>query len=71
MDTYRVETVIAKNGTLELKGLPFRAGEVVDVIVLTRSSTEPKRRAYALRGLPLEYVDPFESVAEPDWEAHE
>ncbi len=69
VDKYRVETVIAKNGTLELKDLPFRAGEVVDVIVLSRRAGRPASRSRPLRGLPVEYVDPLESVAESDWEA--
>jgi hypothetical protein len=37
MNAYKVEAVVAENGTVTLQGLPFRPGETVEVIVLERS----------------------------------
>ncbi|HLO28250.1 MAG TPA: hypothetical protein VK249_03890 [Anaerolineales bacterium] len=33
METYRVKTTVSQDGKLSIKGLPFRAGEKVEVIV--------------------------------------
>ncbi len=33
MNAYKFEAVVAENGTVILQGLPFRAGETVEVIV--------------------------------------
>ena len=33
METYRLRTTVAEDGKLSIKGLPFRAGEQVEVIV--------------------------------------
>jgi hypothetical protein len=32
MNAYRIETAIAENGTLILSGIPFHAGDAVEVI---------------------------------------
>jgi hypothetical protein len=37
MNAYKVETVVAENGSLVLQGLPFQAGDRVEVIILERS----------------------------------
>ena len=36
MRAYRVEKTILEDGVLELRALPFRAGEIVEVIILAR-----------------------------------
>jgi hypothetical protein len=64
-----VQTTIDNDGTLKLNNLPFPAGESVEVIILTRSSTSPRRNSYPLRGTPVTYIDPTEPVAQTDWEA--
>ena len=68
MQTYRTETKVGNDGTLTIKGLPFRAGERVEVIVRGQEQAARVDR-YPLRGKPLRYTDPFGSVAEEDWEA--
>ncbi|HEX28809.1 hypothetical protein J7M22_16635 [Candidatus Poribacteria bacterium] len=68
MQAYRVETVVAQDGTLTIKGIPFRSGEKVEVIILSRSHELKKEELYSLRGKPIRYLEPFESVAENDWE---
>ena len=68
MEALRVETTVQPDGSLKLEGLPFIAGQPVEVIVLARdtaSATEP----YPLRGTPVTYVAPTEPLSAEDWEA--
>ena len=69
MQMYRVETTVSDEKTLTIKGLPFRAGDKVEVIVRGREREWERSTHYPLRGKPIRYVDPFESVAEDDWDA--
>ena len=69
MGTYRVETTISSNGTLIIDGLPFQAGDKVEVVVYRRQREEESQGRYSLRDKPIRYADPFGSVAEGDWEA--
>ena len=48
--------------------MPFRTGEKVEVIILGIQGDGQKR--YSLRGKPVRYAAPFDSVAESDWEAN-
>ena len=66
---YRAETIVSNDGTLTIVGLPFQAGDRVEVIVRDRPREQQSDQRYPLRGKPIHYVDPFESVAEKDWEA--
>ncbi|MSP14470.1 MAG: hypothetical protein EXR62_16140 [Chloroflexi bacterium] len=70
MQAYRIETTIAQNGTLLIQGVPFRAGDKVEVIILpsrSQEKQEPQNR-YPLRGKVIRYEAPFDSVAENDWD---
>lgn len=69
MQDYRVETEIGSDGSLTIKGLPFRAGDRVEVIVRGHKVAGGNGKCYPLRGKPIRYADPFGSVAEEDWEA--
>lgn len=66
MDTYKTRTVIKRNHKIEIENLPFDDGEDVNVIV-TKAEKESDKK-YELRGTLLKYDDPFDSVAEGDWE---
>ena len=68
MQAYRVETTISQDGKLSIKGLPFRKGEAVEVIVLPQKQIAAGNR-YPLRGTSVKYEKPFDSVAEEDWDA--
>lgn len=68
MQTYRLETTVSINGTLTITGLPLQAGDKVEVIVRSRNQEQKHRARYPLRGKPIRYTDPFESVAEDNWE---
>lgn len=38
MNAYKIEAVVAENGTVILRGLPFQVGDTVEVIVLEQRS---------------------------------
>ncbi len=67
MDAVCLKTTISQDGKLLIKGLPFRKGEKVEVVVRTHTAEQTVR--YPLRGKPIHYAKPFDSVAEDDWEA--
>jgi hypothetical protein len=71
MQVYRLETTVASDGTLSIKGLSFVAGEHVEVIVRRYKKGKGAGQCYSLRGKPFRYIDPFDSVAEDDWETIE
>jgi hypothetical protein len=68
MSAHYVEITLSQDGKLMLDELPFRAGDTVEVIILSQQSRR-NGREYSLRGKAIEYVDPTEPVAEEDWEA--
>lgn len=69
MEAYRIEKRVAANGVLHLDALPFREGELVEVIVLPREDRKLKSRSLSLRGKVIEYIAPTEPVAQDDWKA--
>ena len=69
MQAYRVATTVQQDGTLTLSNLPLHAGETVEVIILVQPSFAMDRQRYPLRGVPVQYVDPTEPVAQEDWDA--
>ena len=69
MLAHRIETTIKADGTVILENLPFHAGETVEVIVLSCPRRLSEQDRYSLRGTPIQYTDPTESVAQEDWEA--
>ena len=69
MQTYRVETTVAPNRMLTIRGVPFSPGEEVEVIILNHPRQTKKRQLYSLRGKPVRYTRPFDSVAEDEWQA--
>lgn len=57
------------DGALTLTGLPFPAGTRVEVVVRPVAEGDAaSSAAYPLRGRPLRYDTPFDSVAEADWD---
>jgi len=71
MEAVRIETTVDAGGRLTVVGLPFREGEPVEVIVLSRETrdVDSGRALYPLRGLPITYIDPVRPVADHDWSA--
>ena len=64
---HRTETSVEQNGTITLRGLPFHKGDKVVVVITTHPASKPHSTRYSLRGLPVEYKQPFDPVAEDDW----
>jgi hypothetical protein len=68
MRAYRVEKTLSEDGVLELRALPFRAGEIVEVIILSREDKVCEAQHFPLRGKVLRYEKPTEPVAQDEWE---
>ena len=69
MQTYHVETQVKRDGTITITGVPFSPGDEVEVTLRLHPNTASDNRRYSLRGTLTKYLNPFESVAENDWEA--
>ena len=75
MNAHKIEVVLAEDGTLILRGLPFHAGDAVEVIILeakipqqtAASLASLEANKYPLRGKVVRYDDPTEPVALEDW----
>jgi len=67
MGVHVVETTVDPAGRVVLEHLPFEPGEAVQVVL--RSNYIPAGSVESLRGSVLRYEQPFEPVAEDDWEA--
>jgi len=63
---YRIEKVLAEDGKLSLDRLPFRAGQMVEVILFPVPSPAPLD--HPLRGTVIRYDRPTDPVAEADWD---
>ena len=68
MEAYQVEKRMAANGVLRLSTLPFREGELVEVIVLGKKGEMRRSTSSSLRGKVIKYINPTEPVAKDDWE---
>ncbi len=68
MRAHKIETTIPEDGVLELDALPFRAGEAVEVIILSREIHQGEAIRGSLHGKVLHYERPTEPVAEEDWD---
>jgi hypothetical protein len=68
MRAYRVEKIVPQNGVLELSALPFQAGEMVEIIILSRENGLSRTALYPLKGKVLKYENPTDPVASDDWE---
>jgi hypothetical protein len=67
MQAYRIETQVQQNGIVTVQNVPVRAGESVEVIILVHPPANRMAR-YPLRGLPVRYAQPYEPIAEQDWD---
>jgi len=67
MSSHHFEKKLEKDGTLILTDLPFRAGETVEVVIVSKSA-EKNTNLYSLQGKPIKYESPFEPIAQDDWE---
>ena len=70
MNAHKIETVLTEDGTLTLRGLPFHAGDTIEVIILESLSPQdeapthsPDSNPYLLRGTVIHYDGPTDPVA--------
>jgi hypothetical protein len=63
------ETTVGEHGELVLAGLPFEAGEAVEVLVISKSTGSKTTSERGLRNSVLEYREPLEPVSSDDWDA--
>jgi len=76
MEAHKIEAILTEDGTLMLRGLPFYAGDTVEVIILSAKTSQlqeaapnqPETNLYPMRGRVIRYDDPTEPVALSDWE---
>ena len=68
MQVHRMEVEISNNRSLMIKELLFHPGDKVDVIIRSRTVNRESSERYPLRGKPVRDIDPFDSVAENDWD---
>lgn len=68
MKTHRLEIALTENGQITLKNLPFKAGETVEIIISTSQKNPSSDNSFPLQGTVNYYHDPFEPVAEDEWE---
>lgn len=64
---HRIEAVLTEDGKLTLNQLPFRAGETVEIIVLSVPTPVPP--TCSLKGTVVRYERPTDPVALEDWSA--
>jgi len=74
INAHKLETVLTEDGTLTLQGLPWKAGESVEVIILNVSMDKVvkptfEENTHPLKGKVIQYDDPFGSaVPLEDWD---
>ncbi len=77
MNAHKIEVIFTEDGTITLQGLPFHAGDAVEVIILQANTLQdqaaPKPQSnenpYPLHDTqPYRYDDPTEPVALEEWE---
>lgn len=70
MVAHRTEAIVSQDGSIVVSGLPFRAGEKVEVLCIETSPVLQGDR-FPLRGRqPYRFDDPFSpAIAPEEWES--
>ena len=63
------ETTVGEHGQLVLEGLPFKPGQPVEVLVVSKAAGSTTAGGRSLRESVLEFCEPLEPVAGEDWDA--
>lgn len=70
MQEHRTAATVSGDGSVTVRGLPFRAGETVEVVVVARPSAFPDAAPRPLRGGVRRYDAPFgPALDSSEWEA--
>ena len=71
MNAHKLAVTLLEDGTLVLKGLPFHAGDTVEIIILEQPKEAWPRQLYPgdypLQGTVLGYDDTLEPVFDKDY----
>ncbi|MDG2990810.1 hypothetical protein L3556_07685 [Candidatus Synechococcus calcipolaris G9] len=71
MNAHKLAATLMEDGILVLKGLPFHAGDAVEIIILEQPKEEQPRHTspkdYPFQGIVLRYNDPLEPVVDKDY----
>jgi hypothetical protein len=67
MSEFKTQAVVEADGSVTVQGLPFRAGEPVEVTV-TPAAPAPAVGATSLVGSVIRYDDPTRPVGDDEWE---
>jgi hypothetical protein len=72
MNAHKIAATLTQDGTLVLQGLPFQAGDRVEVVILEQSQTPVETQSpaanYPLQGKqPYRYDEPTEPVGDADY----
>ena len=68
MEKYCLKATVSDDRSIVVGSLPFDPGDLVEISIRAYDKTKHHFSRYPLRGKPFQYIDPFESVAEDDWE---
>jgi hypothetical protein len=68
MNTHRLEIALTENGKITLENLPFLAGETVEIVISHQEKVPSSDNSFPLEGTVNYYDDPFEPVADHEWE---
>jgi hypothetical protein len=70
MHAYHTTLQMPPNGALVITGLPFHAGDEVEITVESKVTWRGQIFRTPLAGVPVEYINPFEPPVPPEeWEA--
>jgi hypothetical protein len=69
MSAHRTQATFDQDGKLVLEDLPFRAGDVVEVIIVESNTRPNGNNSYPLRGTVTNYDAPTDPVGIESWDA--
>jgi hypothetical protein len=69
MNAYKIEAIVSADGSITLQHLPFAICESVEVILVAKQPIHRRlKKQRLLKGAVINYIDPFEPVAQADWD---
>jgi hypothetical protein len=71
MKTLHITKTVSADGTIVLEGLPFVAGDEVEIVIQSREPDITGGAKNPLSGTVTDFINPCEPVADDDWEANQ
>jgi hypothetical protein len=66
---FKVQAVVDADRSVTVRGLPFQAGDAVEVVIVPNAPAATDGAATPLHGSVLRYDNPTEPIGANDWEA--